>query len=358
MIVRLKNATVLLTLSLWAWIWCRSCPSVLAQQQSPAPPQDGTMAWLLAETAVDTESAASLTSSSSSMLRKQRRVVESSTTTSSSSSLSLLSSSTDAAVETTTTAALTTSATTSTSRRRRLQLKTLKLVGDANGDGGSTRLGECEGDCDRDSDCARGLVCFQRTGRQAVPGCTGDRNSYQNRDFCVKSQVDDNDGQQDDNNTDTDGGGGGGNNNNFRIKFYWQPGYYWQEERFERKWCLQCRSRCGTGVEVALRECSSDNTRWEFVGSSQVQVKVSGRDLCMELSDRNNRDITLQPCSNSRRQLFTAGPGDFNGAKFELQTLQVAGCLSNPHHPREGELIRRQNCRGARIDTTSYYNKY
>lgn len=33
-------------------------------------------------------------------------------------------------------------------------------------------LGHCEGDCDSDSDCAPGLVCFERDGSWvAIPGC-------------------------------------------------------------------------------------------------------------------------------------------------------------------------------------------
>ena len=39
-------------------------------------------------------------------------------------------------------------------------------------------LGMCEGDCDKDSDCQAGLVCFHRKGIEAVPGCSGTgRNS-------------------------------------------------------------------------------------------------------------------------------------------------------------------------------------
>ena len=34
-------------------------------------------------------------------------------------------------------------------------------------------LGACEGDCDRDSECEEGLVCFQRTGFEPVPYCEG-----------------------------------------------------------------------------------------------------------------------------------------------------------------------------------------
>jgi hypothetical protein len=219
------------------------------------------------------------------------------------------------------------------------QLVALSLVGDPNGSG--TVLGECQGDCDSDRECGRGLKCFQRSGKEAVPGCTGDRDSWSGRDFCVRSSS----------------SGGGSSGGGFRIKMWWQEGYYWQEESFERKWCFQCRSSCNVGVEIAIRECSNSNTKFQFVGSGQVQVKVVDKDLCMELMSDNVK-ITLQKCSSSSRQKFTDGPGDFNGQKFELQTVAVAGCLSQPHHPRDGEIIRRQGCDGARADTTSYFNKY
>ena len=50
---------------------------------------------------------------------------------------------------------------------------------------GTGSLGECEGDCDTDTDCATGLVCFQRSANEAVPGCLG--SGENNMDFCVKS---------------------------------------------------------------------------------------------------------------------------------------------------------------------------
>jgi len=34
-------------------------------------------------------------------------------------------------------------------------------------------LGKCEGDCDRDSECAEGLKCFSRSAHEEVPGCVG-----------------------------------------------------------------------------------------------------------------------------------------------------------------------------------------
>jgi hypothetical protein len=43
--------------------------------------------------------------------------------------------------------------------------------------------GECQGDCDDDSDCQEGLKCFQRSGYTPVPGCSGD-GSY-GSDYCT-----------------------------------------------------------------------------------------------------------------------------------------------------------------------------
>jgi len=49
------------------------------------------------------------------------------------------------------------------------------------------KLGECQGDCDRDSDCIGNLRCFQRTGYGAVPGCNG--YAMRGYDYCVRPQV-------------------------------------------------------------------------------------------------------------------------------------------------------------------------
>jgi hypothetical protein len=49
---------------------------------------------------------------------------------------------------------------------------------------GGTGYGECQGDCDRDSDCQSGLVCVQLNTGDSVPGCNG--RSSDNFDYCVK----------------------------------------------------------------------------------------------------------------------------------------------------------------------------
>ena len=48
-------------------------------------------------------------------------------------------------------------------------------------------MNESSGDCDQDSQCDKGLKCFQRSGTTAVPGCTG--KGVTNHDYCIKPTV-------------------------------------------------------------------------------------------------------------------------------------------------------------------------
>jgi len=48
------------------------------------------------------------------------------------------------------------------------------------------KLKECEADCDRDSDCADGLKCFQRNGNEKVPGCEG--RAVKGYDYCIPKE--------------------------------------------------------------------------------------------------------------------------------------------------------------------------
>lgn len=45
-------------------------------------------------------------------------------------------------------------------------------------------LGKCQGDCDSNSDCAEGLVCFERSGTEEVPGCEG--LAVSGKDYCYE----------------------------------------------------------------------------------------------------------------------------------------------------------------------------
>ena len=51
-------------------------------------------------------------------------------------------------------------------------------------------LGECEGDCDNDSDCGPGLYCFQRNViNTKVPGCEGGDSDATLTDYCVYREL-------------------------------------------------------------------------------------------------------------------------------------------------------------------------
>ena len=51
---------------------------------------------------------------------------------------------------------------------------TVQFVDNSASGCGNALCGQCEGDCDRDTDCQGNLVCFQRTGDESVAGCSGD----------------------------------------------------------------------------------------------------------------------------------------------------------------------------------------
>ena len=55
----------------------------------------------------------------------------------------------------------------------------------SSGQHGSTDMPLCSGDCDEDTDCAQGLQCFQRDGREPVPGCSG--RGVPGWDYCYNS---------------------------------------------------------------------------------------------------------------------------------------------------------------------------
>lgn len=67
-------------------------------------------------------------------------------------------------------------------RRRKLQLI---------GFGGTPPLSNfplqrCQGDCDTDSDCDEGMICFQRNGGGIdVPGCLGGSSETSKTDYCI-----------------------------------------------------------------------------------------------------------------------------------------------------------------------------
>jgi hypothetical protein len=211
-------------------------------------------------------------------------------------------------------------------------------------------LGICEGDCDGDYDCAGELVCHQRQkGENTVPGCTGQDTTT--RDYCIhpndelaKPPV----------------------NGAFRLKKYWQFGYKWQDEFWEQEWCAQCTGGTTDGCEVDdtvhISYCSHDRSTWfvyKNLKNNVAQIQVADKsNLCLQLV--GNNDIFVKVCDGANtRQKFKALNGTFGSSgKFELGTTAVAGCISQEHHPKDGEILFRMDCALTRKHTTSYWTQY
>jgi len=65
----------------------------------------------------------------------------------------------------------------------------LVLMGNNGSPSNAFPLQACQGDCDNDSDCAGSLKCFQRDGREEVPGCIG--KGQRKSDYCYDDSAPD-----------------------------------------------------------------------------------------------------------------------------------------------------------------------
>lgn len=63
---------------------------------------------------------------------------------------------------------------------------TIKYVGNNGSPAAGFPLGECEGDCDENLDCAGDLICYQRNANEAVPGCDGGQDESTGTDYCIR----------------------------------------------------------------------------------------------------------------------------------------------------------------------------
>jgi uncharacterized membrane protein YgcG len=137
----------------------------------------------------------------------------------------------------------------------------------------------------------------------------------------------------------------------FQLKIYWQEGYCWQDEWNERRWCLQCEgSSCGENDYLLIRECSS-SSKQRFVYQDGKLKPNTSQDLCWTRTGRNAHQ--LKSCGNNDKQLI-------NGLKysgnFEMHPNGYPDdCLTQQHHPKDGEIVRGQSCSLARNDKTSLW---
>eukprot|EP00339_Tiarina_fusa_P022745 CAMPEP_0117025880 /NCGR_PEP_ID=MMETSP0472-20121206/19074_1 /TAXON_ID=693140 ORGANISM="Tiarina fusus, Strain LIS" /NCGR_SAMPLE_ID=MMETSP0472 /ASSEMBLY_ACC=CAM_ASM_000603 /LENGTH=372 /DNA_ID=CAMNT_0004732719 /DNA_START=163 /DNA_END=1281 /DNA_ORIENTATION=+ len=225
-------------------------------------------------------------------------------------------------------------------------------------------LGECEGDCDSDSDCASGLKCFMRDNFDPVPGCNGFDASR--TDYCVKRNPSSPTPPSPTPPSPTPPSPTppsptpAAGLSDFRLKLYWEFGYFWQEETFEREWCMQCRNNgCNYGNKIYITACSGNNQRFDFVpvDNTYILIQLHGTNLCFE---RDFKDIFLFNCDASNdRQLWFEKAGSFSGSRFEISPKTLSNhCITQRHHPKEDEEVELEPCSQARDGETSYWNRY
>ena len=230
-------------------------------------------------------------------------------------------------------------------------------------------LQECEGDCDTNSDCAAGLTCLQRRHKNSgsLPGCRGRDDSMV--DYCVKSSLLYVNGKP--TSTPSNSLGQPKSNTqkpprrqsfevaeNFSLKMYWQPHYMWQEENFDRRWCMEClNGKCEYGDKTYIHTCEraiSQRYDFVFVHDNNAMIRVHGTNLCFE---RILMDIFLYDCDfRNWRQLWV---GDFLRDKFEIKPSGLSShCITQRHHPKFYEEVEIEPCLIARSSHTSYWSRY
>ena len=141
----------------------------------------------------------------------------------------------------------------------------------------------------------------------------------------------------------------------FQIKLYWENGFYWQEERVETRWCMECQNSCKTGNYVYIKECQDNNKRQRWVLKDDKIRPHMAQNLCLFFKDREN--IKLRTCKTSRDeyQKFDVFKQHV-GKRFDTYEIQVKRrCLTQRHHPRSDEVLRLEPCYKPRKSRTSIW---
>jgi hypothetical protein len=159
-------------------------------------------------------------------------------------------------------------------------------------------------------------------------------------------------------------------NYTFTLKMHWKPWYFWQEEGYERKWCLEC-TRCqnvtasesGTSVcrdenpnvfdcqagdQLWLQTCNEDLTGHQGNAEFRVlrhddgdQLQVVGTNFCVTFV--RPRFMNLQQCQvGNALQLWEGFTTDKPFALHPKHNMEL--CASQHHHPKASELLFASGC--------------
>eukprot|EP00980_Cylindrotheca_fusiformis_P013874 scaffold3598_cov115-Cylindrotheca_fusiformis.AAC.10 len=184
-------------------------------------------------------------------------------------------------------------------------------------------------------------------------------------------------------------------NYSFKLRLFWQKGYYWQESWDETWFCAECTkcdsygpgdgweyncekrgegnsANCGEGDMFWVDRCNGRGSEFNIVdnGDLGMQVRLAGTNLCM------GRGVIDKETGHLRERLMKAVVCDKNDkfqqwapikslSKFELRALDDAGlpeenamCVSQLHHPKNNEILSMYGCKNCRIYETRYWEEY
>ncbi|KAL7539790.1 hypothetical protein ACHAXR_009605 [Thalassiosira sp. AJA248-18] len=184
----------------------------------------------------------------------------------------------------------------------------------------------------------------------------------------------------------------------FGLRLHWEPGFMWQESPDEAFFCMACawcddnifdehcdiQSFCEENMSLALVNChpnkrNSSKRRMEIttftlgkrssglfgVGNSFAgdQIQVYGTNLCLHRI--GTRAIFLQQCdaaSAEQRFLGFRSGGQamelLPEGSFKKNGIEFDRCLTQHHHPRQGERIYADECRKARNSDTNLWSTF
>eukprot|EP00574_Skeletonema_japonicum_P012415 CAMPEP_0201723028 /NCGR_PEP_ID=MMETSP0593-20130828/7204_1 /ASSEMBLY_ACC=CAM_ASM_000672 /TAXON_ID=267983 /ORGANISM="Skeletonema japonicum, Strain CCMP2506" /LENGTH=342 /DNA_ID=CAMNT_0048214063 /DNA_START=119 /DNA_END=1147 /DNA_ORIENTATION=+ len=174
----------------------------------------------------------------------------------------------------------------------------------------------------------------------------------------------------------------------FRLRMHWERGDFWQDESWEKWYCMACAkcndnifdqncdvvNYCRNGMMLALTECRPNrgtdaakfsllpgNNKYDLEGD---QLQLADRNLCLSLVSA--RKVKLETCNPYKvEQRFTGFKSESDGA-MEIAPVKVAKkdgvvverCLTQHHHPRQGERLYVEICKLARISDTNLWSVY
>ena len=145
----------------------------------------------------------------------------------------------------------------------------------------------------------------------------------------------------------------------FRLRLYWERGYYWQEERREQRFCMKCGGSCRSGDSLYVDGCSRSSSRQRFVAMGDTIRPARDHSLCLTVTGYSeDKPLRLYTCRDSRveTQSFV---GFQPTGKFELQPKgDATRCVSQQHHPKDYERIYPEDCAKTRSHDTTYWVVY